>query len=653
MGIINILDKHTADLIAAGEVVERPASALKELCENAIDAGATDITVEIKNGGSVFMRVTDNGCGIAKDDVKKAFMPHATSKLHTGDDLAAIATLGFRGEALASIAAVAKVQMLTKHSSEQDGTSYVIEGGTELKFEAAGCPNGTTIIVRDLFYNIPARMKFLKKDVTESNAAANVIDKIALSHPGVKITFIRDSKITLKTTGDGKLLSAIYAVFGKEFAAGMLPVKYELNGVTAEGYVTKPENARANRNMQNFFVNGRYVKSRTAGAAIDEASKGTVMVQKFSACVINITVDWAQVDVNVHPAKIEVRFINERPIFDCVYHGVKSAFFGDNQRKQINFNHGTTPFEPIKKANPFEVVKNSFYSATPPAKSGNAVGENANAFTDTKPVQNNTIFAAGSLFQNEPIIKSNPVVRDYQPAENAQPTADITPNVPANVTKTDKIDIEPEITDSQTEGAEQPPVFVPQSLPQPAVFIGEAFGTYIIAQQGDELLMIDKHAAHERIIYEQLKAQSTTLASQYLLTPLSINLSKQEYDAAIDNCDVFEKSGFEIEDFGSGTILVRSAPAMLEKEDITQAVEEICGKLLQNKGQPTAEKIEWIFHNVACRAAIKAGNKSTQPELLEILRQVTENNDIKHCPHGRPVCTVLKKSQIEKTFGRV
>lgn len=325
MGKINVLDKSIAELIAAGEVVERPASVIKELLENSVDAGATAITVEIKNGGVKYIRITDNGSGIMKDDVPKAFLRHATSKVSVANDLDNIATLGFRGEALASICAVAKVQLLTRHFSEDIGTSYEINGGQEVSCGDAGCPKGTTIIVRDIFYNVPARMKFLKRDVAEGNAVANIIDKLALSHSEIAFTFIRDGKQVLKTPGDGNLKSAIYSVYGREFVNKLIPVDYSLNGVQISGYITKPEFARPNRNMQNFFINGRFVKSLTAAKALEEAFKGSIMVGKIPSCVMHISIPCDTVDVNVHPAKTEVRFINERPIFDAVYHGVKTA----------------------------------------------------------------------------------------------------------------------------------------------------------------------------------------------------------------------------------------------------------------------------------------------------------------------------------------
>ncbi|HBM99028.1 MAG TPA: DNA mismatch repair endonuclease MutL, partial [Ruminococcus sp.] len=358
MGVINVLDKHVAELIAAGEVVERPASVIKELIENSIDAGAKNITVEIKNGGTTFMRVADDGCGIWKDDIKVAFLRHATSKVKLESDLDCISTLGFRGEALASICAVSRLQLITRNKNEDIGTCYEINGGEEVSFDDAGCPIGTTFVIRDLFYNIPARAKFLKKDVSEGNAVSNIIDKTALSHPEIAFTYIRDGKQVLKTFGDGKLLSAIYSVFGRDFANGLIPVEYQLDAIKVYGYVSKPQNSRPNRNMQNFFINGRYVKTRTAMAAVEEAFKGSVMVGKYPSCVLNIEVPFEMIDVNVHPAKIEVRFINERPVFDTVYHAIKSSLLKNDSRKNANFKTDTV-FNEIKDSRKFNPFRNA------------------------------------------------------------------------------------------------------------------------------------------------------------------------------------------------------------------------------------------------------------------------------------------------------
>lgn len=649
MGRINVLDKHVAELIAAGEVVERPSSVIKELVENSIDAGATAVTIEIKNGGTTFMRVTDNGCGIMRDDIKIAFLRHATSKVKVQDDLDKIGTLGFRGEALASISAVSHLELITKSVDESVGTRYVISGGEEVSLDDAGCPDGTTFIIRDLFYNIPARMKFLKTDVGEGNAISNVVDKIALSHPEVSITYIKDSKQVLKTAGDGKLLSAIYAVYGRDFASSLIPVDYELNGVAVKGYLSKPQNARPNRNMQNFFINKRFVKSRTAMAAIEEACKGSVMVGKFPACVINIDIAFEAVDVNVHPAKIEVRFVNERPVFDAVYHAVKSALHAGDTRKNAVF----TQQKQQVRVNPFELAQKVFRERDEAAKP-----------VSVTPV---TIKPQPKPVPNPFDILDEPI----KPAVDKPISFDIKVSDFDNTIKTS----EPITEDKKSEVvyvAEETPAKQVSDVIQsdnslnddikPLVeqnddtfrFIGEAFKTYIIIEKNSkELILIDKHAAHERIIFERLKSEKGSGFSQMLLEPISVTLNKIDYDSAISNIDMFKDAGFDVEDFGNGVLLVRSAPQYLEKEDIEQTVMEMSGYLTDNKKNIRTEQMDWIYHNVSCRAAIKAGNISTNAELIDIARKVESDPTLRYCPHGRPLCIVISKYEIEKQFGRV
>lgn len=654
MGRINVLDKHVAELIAAGEVVERPSSVIKELVENSIDAGATAVTIEIKNGGTTFMRVTDNGSGIMRDDVRVAFLRHATSKVKAQDDLDCIGTLGFRGEALASICAVSHLELITKCADETVGTRYVISGGEEVSFDDAGCPDGTTFIIRDLFYNIPARMKFLKTDVGEGNAVSNVVDKIALSHPEVAITYIKDSKQVLKTAGDGKLLSAIYAVYGRDFASSLIPVDYELNGITVKGYLSKPQNARPNRNMQNFFINGRFVKSRTAMAAIEEACKGAVMVGKFPACVIDIDIAFEAVDVNVHPAKIEVRFVNERPVFDAVYHAVKSALNAGDTRKNAAFGAQ----KPQAKVNPFELAQKVFRERDEQTKATSAPITTTNV--QHKPTDD--LFA---MLDNvtKPVCQK-PISFDAKVSDVDDPF-DIYPKATRNydsfVSKTDngsfvdspvvsKVDVTEQI---DTEPKDEIKPFIKQDE-DTFKYIGEAFKTYIIIEKNSkELILIDKHAAHERIIYEKLKSEKGSGFTQLLLEPISVTLNKIDYDSVISNIDMFKKTGFDVEDFGNGVILVRSAPQYLEKEDIEQTVIEMSGYLTDNKKNIRTEQMDWIYHNVSCRAAIKAGNISTDAELIDIARKLESDPTLMYCPHGRPLCIVIKKYEIEKQFGRV
>ena len=703
MGIINVLDKHIAELIAAGEVVERPSSVIKELVENSIDAGAKNITVEIKNGGTTFMRVADDGCGIYRDDIKKAFLRHATSKVKTANDLDMISTLGFRGEALASISAVSRLQVITKNENEEIGSCYEIEGGDEISLEDAGCPTGTTFVIRDLFYNIPARSKFLKKDVAEGNAVSALMDKIVLSHPEVAFTFIRDGKQVLRTFGDGKLLSAIYSVFGKDFAKGLIPVDYTLDSVTVKGYISKPINSRPNRNMQNFFINGRFVKTRTGMAALEEAYKGSIMVGKFPSAVLQLTVPYGIIDVNVHPAKIEVRFINERPVFDAIYHAVKTALQQGDERKQIHFKENTA-FNEIKKVNPFNNAQAVFAKAenTPTEKPikpieriepvlKNSEPKPYNPFDEldlkdekTKPVsidnlkmsdssnpfdiyskqaikRNSELENKKAEFSKQKLEKAEQLILKATQQEESLPKQEITvDDLTAESTETpietevSKEEVKPlkEISENETDNND-----ALTELPKEQTklrFLGEAFNTYIIVEKNDnEVLIIDKHAANERIIYEKLKADSGSANVQYLLTPITVTLDKIDYDAAVSNLDMFAKCSFDVEDFGNGTLLVRSAPQYLAATEIADCITEMSGYIASGKKDIYTEKMDWFYHNVSCRSAIKAGNKSTVQELMDIAWTLEKNPQIKYCPHGRPICIVMTKYEIEKQFGRL
>lgn len=703
MGVINVLDKHIAELIAAGEVVERPSSVIKELVENSIDAGAKNVTVEIKNGGTTFMRVADDGCGIYRDDIKKAFLRHATSKVKTANDLDSIATLGFRGEALASISAVSRLQVITKNENEEIGSCYEIEGGDEISLEEAGCPTGTTFVIRDLFYNIPARSKFLKKDVAEGNAVSALMDKIVLSHPEVAFTFIRDGKQVLRTFGDGKLLSAIYSVFGKDFAKGLIPVDYTLDSVTVKGYISKPINSRPNRNMQNFFINGRFVKTRTGMAALEEAYKGSIMVGKFPSAVLQLTVPYEIIDVNVHPAKIEVRFINERPVFDAIYHAVKTALQQGDERKQVHFKENTA-FNEIKKVNPFNNAQAVFAKAenTPAEKPikpieriepvlKNSEPKPYNPFDEldlkdekTKPVsidnlkmsdssnpfniyskqaikRNSELENKKAEFSKQKLEKAEQLILKATQQEESLAKQEITvDDLTAESTETpietevSKEEVKPlkEISENKTDNND-----ALTELPKEQTklrFLGEAFNTYIIVEKNDnEVLIIDKHAAHERIIYEKLKADSGSANVQYLLTPITVTLDKIDYDAAVSNLDMFAKCSFDVEDFGNGTLLVRSAPQYLAATEIADCITEMSGYIASGKKDIYTEKMDWFYHNVSCRSAIKAGNKSTVQELMDIAWTLEKNPQIKYCPHGRPICIVMTKYEIEKQFGRL
>ncbi len=690
MGIINILDKSIAELIAAGEVVERPSSVIKELTENSIDAGATAITVEIKNGGVKYIRITDNGMGITREDVPKAFLRHATSKVCQANDLDSIATLGFRGEALASICAVAKVQMITRHKDEDTGTLYEIEASEEKTYEEAGCPQGTTVIVRDIFYNVPARMKFLKKDVAEGNAIANIIDKLAMSHSEIAFTFIRDGKQVLRTPGDKKLKSAIYAVYGKEFVSKLIPMEYSFNGVSIRGYITRPEFGRANRNMQNFFINGRYVKSVTAGKALEEAYKGKIMVGKIPSCVLHITLPLESIDVNVHPSKTEVRFINERPVFDVVYHGTKTALLQSDRPKEIHLDNVAVNPVVRKKAFRFDESGEEKTESQPMVqKTLSAVvqKENTARYAVREDVAEPEIFIPskcvfGGTEMISETVTAPPIHKAESHTENntdstltdirktigavddtdgkKKTLTDIscwqkTPVPESTVQEKEKESRAVSESTVQTTAEENYPV--PEILPtvkEELHYLGEAFSTYIMVQKGkDKILFIDKHAAHERIIYEKLKKEHGKGYMQGLLTPVVVTLTKEEYPVLVENIDRLKAYNFDIDDFGNGKVAVRGIPQYVEKGSIEDMIVEIADNLLSRKKDLNTEQMDWVYHSVSCRSAIKAGNKNHEIELMELARTVDEDETIRYCPHGRPVCFVLTKKELEKQFGRV
>ena len=630
MGVINVLSKQVAELIAAGEVIERPSSVIKELVENAIDAGAKNITVEIQNGGVTFMRVTDNGIGIEREDVRNAFLRHATSKILKEDDLDSIATLGFRGEALASICAVSRVDILTKNINEDEGTRYVIDGGEEQAFEPAGCPQGTTFVVRDLFYNVPARMKFLKKDVAESNNVASLMDRMALSHPDISFTFIRDGKPIMKTSGNGDLQTAIFQVFGRQFADGLIKAEYELNGVKMTGYVSKPVSAnRASRNMQVFFVNGRYVKTKTAMAALEQAYSGCIMSGKFPACVMNIELDCANLDVNVHPAKLEIRFTNEKPIYDCVYYGVKSAIMSYDTRNVQSAEEFTPVSKPVyTKPSSMEVQMDL------PQK------EEENIFIPET--------SGFSAFFNEEKPKDIPVTAQIKQVNLAEEFG----KTDFKVEEDESLDFFAHIQEQETI---EPVVEETLKKPEkPIKYIGEAFRTYIIIEYDeDRIMFIDKHAAHERLIYEQLKKNDSSTAPQMLLEPITVTLDKEEYSTVLENKDMLIQAGFDVDDFGNGRIIIRSVPLLLEKLDITEAFMEISEYLQRHKKVILSEKMEWIYQNTACRAAIKAGNVNSEEELINLVLELERNPEVRYCPHGRPIYFFMSRHDIEKNFKRI
>lgn len=616
MAKINVLDRKTAELIAAGEVVERPSSAIKELVENCIDSGADAVTVEIKNGGRTFIRVTDNGCGIEKDDIKNAFLRHATSKIKDACDLDNIFTLGFRGEALASIAAVSKVELITKTAESQLGIKYEIHGGEEVYFGDAGCSNGTTIIVRDLFYNTPARQKFLKKDVSEANAVTGVIERIALSHPEISFRLIKDGKQSLLTPGDNNLKSAVYSVLGRDFANTLLPCDYELDGVRVSGFVTKPELSRKNSSMQFFFLNGRFIKTVTGVSALKQAYKNEIMSDRRPGCVLNIQMPCTDTDVNVHPAKIEVRFSDESRVFHAVYYAVKSALSAD--KTNISLDSEQKIKELTKPAEPKFVQLNldTDFGTAPPSKS-TAVNNDHN---------NDYDFSSLKLSDSH---------TEFFSPEMVSPK---------------KVDVNIEFEDVFVPTPQPPPPPAQPKLPDYRI-IGEAFLTYIIVEIDDKLLLIDKHAAHERILFEKL-SKNAKQHEQQLLIPVEIELNSDEFEAVLKSVDSFAKLGFEIEESGTKSVLVRSVPMTLGNRDVREVILESAGKLTSGMTDLTPEFIDWLYHSMSCRAAIKGGDKTDISFLNEIVKQVFTNDDIKRCPHGRPIIIELTRDEIKRRFGR-
>lgn len=634
---INILPKHIAELIAAGEVVERPASIVKEIMENAIDAGADKITLEIKRGGITYIRITDNGCGIDRENIRKAFISHATSKISTADDLNAICTLGFRGEALASIAAVSRVEVMTRTEQEPVGTRYCIEGGEETVIDDAGCPKGTTLVVRDLFYNTPARMKFLKKDVSEGNAVASVVDRIALSHPEVSVRFIRDSKDVLFTSGDGKLDSAIYKVLGRDFASTLIPCDYELEGVRVSGYISKPFNARPNRMMQYFFLNDRFIKTRTGMVALEEAYKNSVMVGKFPACVLKIQIAPGAVDVNVHPAKTEVRFANEKMIFNAVYYCAKSALQQGDTRVQASFSRKVARqfMPPPTEGKQIKIYEQQLEQIKKEAQPNQDFWTNTTSAEFKKEAEKPKpiVFNDNSKFEIEKNDEPD-LIPCFKPT--------VQEPVPSSETKT-----EPVVT---------APIVEPEPVRpevEPYRVIGEAFRTYILVEQGKKLLIIDKHAAHERMLFEKFKANRDGIETQMLLSPVTVTLSKEEYSAVLDNLDLLEKAGYYVEDFGGGMVIVNECPTAVADADIAEVIMELAGYLVTSQKELIPEKLDWIYHSTACRAAIKAGDRTSDYELDKFVEKLLNNPDIRYCPHGRPVLIEMSRYEIEKNFGRV
>jgi DNA mismatch repair protein MutL len=653
---IKVLPKEIAELIAAGEVVERPASVIKELMENAIDAGSSSVTVEIKNGGITYIRVTDNGCGISREDIRNAFISHATSKISTRDDLYAIGTLGFRGEALASIAAVSNVEVLTRTPEEETGTRYCISAGEETLVDDAGCPLGTTIVVRDLFFNTPARMKFLKRDVSEANAVAGIVDKIALSNPDVSIRFIREGKSALFTSGSGDLKTAAYEIFGKDFADGLIEADYSFESVKISGLVSKPTKSRPNRNMQFFFVNGRLVKSGTASAALSEAYKNSIMVGKFPYCVLNITTAPGLVDVNVHPAKIEVRFANERTVFSAVYYAAKNALEHRDEAPKVTIPRTaqTELFEPVRpKTEQMRLPEKQpdFWNRMSSSEYRSA--QQSEKPTYQQPAAREDIITVASPDKKPENADSEPsTIQHFLDAQRAK----------KEETAAIEADIRPELSEKAATLSDEKPEETARALDTavdekpaelPVTVIGEAFKTYIIVQQGESIFLVDKHAAHERMLFNELVKNDSKRSTQMLLTPITVTLSKEEYSSVLDNLDMLMQAGFAVEDFGYSVVIVRECPMEISADEVADVVAELAGYLVENRQKLISEKKEWLFSLMACKAAIKGGMYTTEYERELFIKRLFASPEIRYCPHGRPVMIEITRRELEKNFGRV
>lgn len=695
MGIIRLLDDEVSQLIAAGEVVERPSSVVKELVENSIDAGASKVTVEIRHGGVTLIRVSDNGSGIQPDDVKMMFLRHATSKVRTQEDLTHIATLGFRGEAMASIHAVSRMEVITRMQGSDEGVHYRGEGAQIGEIVPAGCPEGTTIRVADLFYNTPARMKFLKKDVQEGNSVAGVVERIALSHPEVSFQLIREGQTKLHTPGDGRLISAIHAVYGKEFTQNLAQVEYTQGNVSVSGFVTLPSASRSNRTMQTFFVNGRYVKSVTARTALEEAFKHSVMVGKFPACVLNLSIPFTETDINVHPAKIEVRFTNERPVFDAVYYGVKSALSKQDKMPlpaaQQNVKKTMTFFD-LQRQPQIEQIKLTQHESRATQGKQNTLKnlpdrmsaeqyrtflgadgrkkwteEGKLTFCDLSPTQ-------VKREREQPVIlKEEPHFSDYGADCSSQADTLKTERVEKRETKpqfstqneraafsdaeviskqqTEQIFRQEPMQEKRIESDRE--IEELQESSEQIRLLGEIMGTYLVAEGKNSLILIDKHAAHERLIFNRLKKQDFTGERQLLLEPMMVHLSREDYQGAAQSISLFERAGFLVEDFGDGDLMVREVPVLLSGAQIREIVEQTAHSLSKNKKDLTPQALDELLHSVACKSAVRANDKNTMPELYEIIELLQEDEDAKYCPHGRPIARTITKREIERMFGRL
>ena len=712
MAVIHVLDKHTAELIAAGEVVERPASVVKELLENSIDAGATQVTVSIESGGVKLIEISDNGTGIEAEYISTAFIRHATSKIETPDDLTNIHTLGFRGEALASIASVARVELTTRTEVDEFATVYRIEGGEEVSREPGARAVGTTIRVKDLFYNTPARMKFLKKDSSEGTFVSDTVTHVALSHPEVSVKFIREGKLQYVTPGDGQLRGAAYAVLGREFSRDLIELKNQEGVYRITGLVTPPKSCRASRSMQHFYINGRYVRNRTMMAGMEMAFKGTMMQGKFPGGILLLEMPADLVDVNVHPAKIEARFARENDVFDVVYHAVKLAlaqpgtgerlFTFEADKKEEKTGNSKKDTDIIKN----DVKNNNFTGlsaiirgqADPgvlpqqhwePAKPAAAPQQPAPSAAMQIPTAPSVPRWKGSA-QNEDML--DPFVTLHSPklettkapepfrAAASETQLDVEPEFgetklhshqdhmaawnPAQEAPKEEPESAPcaETEPDAPEAAEQETVLAePEQMnfdptadqPEPLRYVGEVFRTYILAERGDELCLIDKHAAHERQLFEKLAADYGDVPSQLLLEPVVVELSAEEKTALLNNLPLLESAGLEIDDFGGNSVFLRSVPADVEQSNAEDLLVELAAKLARGSRDALNEKTEWVLHSISCRAAIKAGDKTSPQELMALAEKILSGEVPPFCPHGRPCVLKLTRKELEKQFGRI
>lgn len=712
MAVIHVLDKHTAELIAAGEVVERPASVVKELLENSIDAGATQVTVSIESGGVKLIEISDNGTGIEAEYISTAFIRHATSKIETPDDLTNIHTLGFRGEALASIASVARVELTTRTEVDEFATVYRIEGGEEVSREPGARAVGTTIRVKDLFYNTPARMKFLKKDSSEGTFVSDTVTHVALSHPEVSVKFIREGKLQYVTPGDGQLRGAAYAVLGREFSRDLIELKNQEGVYRITGLVTPPKSCRASRSMQHFYINGRYVRNRTMMAGMEMAFKGTMMQGKFPGGILLLEMPADLVDVNVHPAKIEARFARENDVFDVVYHAVKLALAQPGTGERLfTFEADKDEEKAENSKKDDDIIKNDVKNknftglsaiirgqADPgvlpqqhwePAKPAAAPQQSAPSAAMQIPTAPSVPRWKGSA-QNEDML--DPFVTLHSPklettkapepfrAAASETQLDVEPEFgetklhspqdhmaawnPAQEAPKEEPESAPcaETEPDAPEAAEQKTVLAePEQMnfdptadqPEPLRYVGEVFRTYILAERGDELCLIDKHAAHERQLYEKLAANYGNVPSQMLLEPAAINLAAEEKQALLDNIPLLENAGLEIADFGGNTVVLRAVSADVEPQNAESLLVEIANKLLKGGHDALNEHTEWVLHSISCRAAIKAGDKSSPQELLALAEKILSGEVPPFCPHGRPCVLKLTRKELEKQFGRI